>query len=263
MLLLVLAIVILGLLLKKYVAQREQFSIQDFESICVEAKASEYKYKNGELNKDDGEVNENIKDYCDNILGDNTIGVNLCDTCSIKKDDEGNMTGCTRKFTIGEGDKRQEMDVSCTNMTSLRCNVCKEWEESDEFKTTMSDDEYKEYMKLPPKDGTPPSSNGNGNNNGSAPSTLTSSLRNLNNVLTQKLAGDSLSISSNNVSSASSVLTKLDELLQQGDMEQVNNFRNFSYSGGLEDPLPIDSSISSLSGDSELSTFNSQYTRFL
>lgn len=263
MLLLVLAIVILGLLLKKYVAQREQFSIEVFKEICDEAKASDYK-------DNDGEVNGNFKDYCESILEENTRGVNPCDTCSIKKDDEDNMTGCTRKFTVGEGDERQEMDVSCTNLTDRRCNVCKDWEESDEFKTTMSDDEYKKYMNLPPKDGTPPSSNDNGNvngngnnNNGNVPSTLTSSLRNLNNVLTQKLAGDSLSISSNNVSSASSVLTKLDELLQQGDMEQVNNFRNFSYSGGLEDPLPIDSSISSLSGDSELSTFNSQYTRFL
>ena len=94
------------------------------------------------------------------------------------------------------------------------------------------------------------------------PSTLSNSLNNLNTILTQRLSENTLSISSNEVTSSTSVLDKLGELLAEGDIQEVNSFRNFSYEGNVGHALPVDTSFSQLTGGNTMDEY-SKYRNYL
>ena len=85
---------------------------------------------------------------------------------------------------------------------------------------------------------------------------------NFKNVLNQKLGGDPVSISSNNVNSTSDIVNKLEELLQESTIEEVNSFKNFSYNNGITTPLPLDPGFEPLTGGNTLAEY-SDYQRFL
>ena len=257
MLLLVLAVVILGLLLKKYdgwtkfrlhmmmlftklsvgPSKREMFDLKAFDDICDDAQKKEYKLLYGE------KINEErLKRWCIN-RSKVKLGDNPCNGCTIKSEDD-KPTGCTKKL-------HNKLVLSCTSFDNIRCDVCKDWEDTDDFKYKMGSD-YQDYMN---KTVTYSSSDGNNqvenkNTNGSptASSTLSNSLNNFNTILTQRLSENTLSISSNEVTSSTSVLDKLGELLAEGDIQEVNSFRNFSYEGNVGHALPVDTSFSQLTG---------------
>jgi hypothetical protein len=271
MLLLVLAVVILGLLLKKYdgwtkfrlhmmmlftklsvgPSKREMFDLKAFDDICDDAQKKEYKLLYGE------KINEErLKRWCIN-RSKVKLGDNPCNGCTIKSEDD-KPTGCTKKL-------HNKLVLSCTSFDNIRCDVCKDWEDTDDFKYKMGSD-YQDYMN---KTVTYSSSDGNNqvenkNTNGSptASSTLSNSLNNLNTILTQRLSENTLSISSNEVTSSTSVLDKLGELLAEGDIQEVNSFRNFSYEGNVGHALPVDTSFSQLTGGNTMDEY-SKYRNYL
>ena len=118
-----------------------------------------------------------------------------------------------------------------------------------------------DYNYYPPPDDY----NYNTTSSGSAnnfPSTFLGSLQNLSTIMNQRLVENSPQISGNEVQSSINVVNKLENLLENSDIEQVNAFRNFSYSGGITSPAPFDTSFSPTTGSSSVSEF-SRYKNYL
>ena len=107
--------------------------------------------------------------------------------------------------------------------------------------------------------GSGTSTGGSANN---FPSTFLGSLQNLSTIINQRLVENSPQISGNEVQSSINVVNKLENLLENSDIEQVNAFRNFSYSGGISSPAPFDTSFSPTTGNSSVSEF-SRYKNYL
>jgi len=106
-------------------------------------------------------------------------------------------------------------------------------------------------------------SSGSGSTSGSANnSPFYRSLENLKEIMNQKLGEPSPTISNNEVNSSINAVNKLEELLVDSEIQQVNTFRNFSYSGGISSPAPFDTTFSPTTGNSSVSEF-SRYKNYL
>ena len=71
-----------------------------------------------------------------------------------------------------------------------------------------------------------------------------------------------MSISSNNVNSTSDIVNRLEQLLRDSTIEEVNSFKNFSYNNAVSTPLPLDPGFVPLIGGNTLAGY-SNYQRFL
>lgn len=253
--LLVLVAGILGLLFKKYVANRENFnSLSNTVSVAG-------------LNPTNSNFIRNVQSLRETGVITLSEQEKTCKGCKVIKNYEDEITGCEKtvdfignngkvmKNAKGEVVKQQ---MPCTGLFGFRCSPC------DEYYDSLTDS-YEKELEME-KDRIEVSSN-------DTPTVPPQQPANLISIPTDPKASISQIINSitpnNNVSnneipmnteSMQKVLNNLEKQLEAS--KQMNDLRNFSYDVDINEVLPFDTAFSPTTGTSSVSEF-SRYKNYL
>ena len=284
--LLVLVAGILGLLFKKYVANRENFTKLDYEQ-CKKYKDKkwdlgfiQYVTGNYELT---GEAINNIERACDIITDKEKRNNNekikqdkieTCKGCKVIKNDEDEITGCEKtvdfignngkvmKNADGEVVKQQ---MPCTGLTGFRCSPCDEYYNSLTYSDEKALEMEKDRIEVSSNDTptVPPQQPANQNNItpnlNSKPTNPKASISQIINSITpnNNVSNNEISM---NTESMQKVLNNLEQQLEAS--KQMNDLRNFSYDVEINEVLPFDTAFSPTTGTSSVSEF-SRYKNYI
>ena len=254
--LLVLVAGILGLLFKKYVANRENFnSLSNMVSVAG-------------LNLTNSNFIRNVQSLRETGVITLSKQEETCKGCKVIKNDEDEITGCEKtvdfignngkvmKNADGEVVKQQ---MPCNGLTGFRCSPC------DEYYDSLTDiDEKALEME---KDRIEVSSNDTQTVPPQKPANQNNRIPNLNSIPTDPIkstmnqiiysATPNNNVSSNeipmNTESMQKVLNNLEQQLEAS--KQMNDLRNFSYDVEINEVLPFDTAFSPITGTSSVFEF--------
>ena len=248
--LLVLVAGILGLLFKKYVANRENFnSLSNMVSVAG-------------LNLTNSNFIRNVQSLRETGVITLSKQEETCKGCKVIKNDEDEITGCEKtvdfignngkvmKNADGEVVKQQ---MPCNGLTGFRCSPCDEYYDSltdiDEKALEMEKDRIEVSSNDTPTDTPQQPANQNNitpiNSNKANISQIINSIKPNNNVSNNEIPM--------NTESMQKVLNNLEQQLEAS--KQMNDLRNFSYDVEINEVLPFDTAFSPITGTSSVFEF--------
>ena len=260
--LLVLVAGILGLLFKKYVANRENFN--SLSNMVSDAG----------LNPTNSNFIPYVKSLRETGVITRSQQEETCKGCKVIKNDEDEITGCEKtvdfignngkvmKNADGEVVKQQ---MPCTGLTGFRCSPCDEYYNSLTYSDEKALEMEKDRIEVSSNDTptVPPQQPANQNNItpnlNSKPTNPKASISQIINSITpnNNVSNNEISM---NTESMQKVLNNLEQQLEAS--KQMNDLRNFSYDVEINEVLPFDTAFSPTTGTSSVSEF-SRYKNYI